>query len=238
MFLEAAEVLGLTEMGVQLTAHLEEFSLFQAMLVTTGRQTNLTSLLSERDIVLKHFIDSLSCLKSGMLDGPLKVLDIGTGAGFPGLPLAIVSPGLRMDMLDATRRKIEFVDSVVAALKLTNSAGVVGRAERLGRQPERRGSYDRVVTRAVSALAVLVELSLPLLKEGGVLIAQKGAMGEAELEAGRRAAAEVGGALEDVQPFELPILNDPRTLVCVRKTGPTPEKYPRREGMPAKHPLF
>jgi 16S rRNA (guanine527-N7)-methyltransferase len=233
LFLAAIQALGL-----QIEPHLERFSLFQSMLMTAGQQRNLTSILEERDIVLKHFADSLSCLNSGLLDGPLKVLDIGTGAGFPGLPLAIVRADLSVDLLDSTTRKIDFVNSVIGALKLPNTAGIVGRAEWLGRQPERRGSYDRVVTRAVSALSVLVELSLPLLAEGGVLIAQKGAISEVELQAGRQAAAELGGVLESVQSFELPILNDPRTLVCVRKTRPTPDKYPRREGMPSKHPLF
>lgn len=223
---------------IDITPHLSAFSTFQDLLIRTGRTTNLTSLLGERDIVLKHFVDSLSCLKSGLFDSPLRVLDIGTGAGFPGLPLAIVAPNLNFDLLDSTRRKIEFVDSVIRVLEMSNARGVVGRAEWLGRQAEARTGYDRVVTRAVSALPVLAELSLPLLKEGGVLIAQKGPIGEAELEAGRRALEMLGGELESVQALTLPVLNDPRTLVCIRKTGPTPERYPRREGVPAKSPLF
>jgi 16S rRNA (guanine527-N7)-methyltransferase len=232
LFVEAAQAL-----SIQIEPVLGQFSTFQAMLIETGRQTNLTSLLEERDIILKHFIDSLSCLKSGLLEGPLRVLDIGTGAGFPGLPLAILAADLEFDLLDSTRRKIEFVEAVVAALKLPNAAGVVGRAEWLGRQASNRGGYDRVVTRAVSALPVLAELALPLLKEGGVLIAQKGPITDAELDAGKKVAAELGGALERVESFVLPVLNDPRTLICIRKVGSTPDKYPRREGVPAKHPL-
>ena len=233
LFTEAAQML-----GVDIAPHLSAFSTFQALLVRAGRTTNLTSLLGERDIVLKHFVDSLSCLRSGWFGGPLNVLDLGTGAGFPGLPLAIVAPDLNFDLLDSMRRKIEFVDSVIRALDLPNARGVVGRAEWLGRQPDARAGYDRVVTRAVSALPVLAEFSLPLLKEGGMLIAQKGPIGEAELEAGHRALEVLGGELESVQALTLPVLNDPRTLVCIRKTGPTPERYPRREGVPAKSPLF
>ena len=225
-------------LGIDITPHLGAFSTFQGLLIHTGSTTNLTSLMGERDIVLKHFVDSLSCLQSGWFDGPLTVLDIGTGAGFPGLPLAIVAPNLHFDLLDSTRRKIEFVDSVIRVLELSNARGVVGRAEWLGRQAEARTGYDRVVTRAVSALPVLAELSLPLLKEGGMLIAQKGPISGAELEAGRRALEMLGGELESVQALTLPVLNDPRTLVCIRKTGPTPERYPRREGVPAKSPLF
>jgi 16S rRNA (guanine527-N7)-methyltransferase len=232
LFTEAAQTL-----GIDIAPHLDAFSTFQDLLIRTGRTTNLTSLLGERDIVLKHFVDSLTCLHSGWFDGPLRVLDIGTGAGFPGLPLAIVRPNLNFDLLDSTRRKIEFVDSVIRALELPNARGVLGRAEWLGRQPEARAGYDRVVTRAVSALPVLAELALPLLKEGGMLIAQKGPITEDELAAGRRALALLGGQLENVQALALPVLNDPRTLVCIRKIRPTPNKYPRLDGVPAKSPL-
>jgi 16S rRNA (guanine527-N7)-methyltransferase len=233
LFREAAQTLEL-----DISPTLEAYSVFQAMLIETGSTTNLTSLLSERDIVLKHFVDSLSCLRSGQFNGSLAVLDLGTGAGFPGLPLAIYQPQLDVTLLDSTRKKIDFVNSVVAALGLGNAAGLVGRAEWLARQGGGRAKYDRVVTRAVSSLPVLIELSLPLLKVGGVLVAQKGPITEAELESGRRAAAELGGVLDSAEPFVLPVLGDPRTLVCVRKTRATPERYPRREGVPAKHPLF
>ncbi|WP_425145994.1 16S rRNA (guanine(527)-N(7))-methyltransferase RsmG [Deinococcus sp.] len=226
------------EMGLDVSEHLDAFSVFQEMLTETGKTTNLTSLLDERSIVLKHFADSLTCLLSAELDGPLSVLDLGTGAGFPGLPLAIVRPQIQATLLDATRRKIEFVDAVVAALGLGNASGLTGRAELLARQLHSRATFDRVVTRAVSALPVLIELALPLLKMDGLLIAQKAQLTEAEATAGRRAAAEVGGELQRIQSFSLPILGDPRTLVTVRKTRHTPERYPRREGVPARKPLF
>lgn len=233
LLLEAGE-----ELGIDLSGHLPAFSRFQALLVQAGRQTNLTSLLDEPDIVLKHFADSLSCLRSGRLDRPLQVLDLGTGAGFPGLPLAIVRPELDLWLLDATRRKVDFVRGVISELGLPNAQALVGRAEGLGHDPARRASFERVVTRAVSSLPVLVELALPLLRVGGLLIAQKGPIQEAELRAGERAAGELGGHLVEVQALRLPVLGDPRTLVLVEKTRPTPEKYPRREGVPAKHPLF
>ncbi|MFC4454539.1 16S rRNA (guanine(527)-N(7))-methyltransferase RsmG [Deinococcus sonorensis] len=232
LFLQAAGQLGLDVAG-----QLPAFATFQRLLVEVGRHTNLTALLDEPDIILKHFVDSLSCTVGGHLTGELTVLDLGTGAGFPGLPLAIQHPGLQLTLLDATRRKIEFVQQVTAALSLPNATALVGRAETLGRDASHRGRYDRVVTRAVSALPVLAELSLPLLREGGALLAQKGPIQPEELEAGQRVAELLGGELQTVERFTLPVLNDPRSLVVIRKVAATPERYPRREGVPAKHPL-
>lgn len=232
LLLEAGRALGL-----DLAPHLKAFATLQAALQAASAQTNLTALRGERDIILKHFVDSLSCLRSGEFEGPQKVIDLGTGAGFPGLPLAIVKPQLDVHLLDATRRKIDFVAGVARELKLANAHPQVGRAEVLGRVEGEREAYDRVVTRAVSSLAVLAELSLPLLRVGGLLIAQKGQGVEAELSAGEAAAREVGGEIAEVSRFDLPISGEPRALVLIRKTRPTPEKYPRREGMPEKRPL-
>ncbi len=228
---------GTAELGLNIQTHLETFSRFQAILQDASTRTNLTALHQERDIVLKHFVDSLTCLRGGHLTGALTVLDLGTGAGFPGLPLAIVQPELQVSLLDATRRKIEFVNSTIEALGLQNARGVVGRAETTGRDPGMRGHHDRVVTRAVSALPVLIELALPLLQIGGLLVAQKARLEDSELHAGEGAAQEVGGRIVALERFRLPILDDPRALVVVEKTRETPTRYPRREGVPAKHPL-
>ena len=228
---------GASHLGVEVRDHLDTFAQLQTLLQDASAKSNLTALHDERDIVLKHFVDSLSCLRGGHLDGELRVLDLGTGAGFPGLPLAIVRPDLTLALLDATRRKVEFVEETIRALTLPNARGLVGRAEALGRDPAHRGRYDRVVTRAVSALPVLVELALPLLRVGGQLVAQKARLDEAELEAGGRAAATVGGRVTALERFALPVLGDPRALVVVEKTRETPARFPRREGTPAKHPL-
>lgn len=235
---EALLLEGARALGLDLTGQLATFQAFYSLLVQAAQTTNLTALRDERDIVLKHFVDSLSCTLSGDLAGELSVIDLGTGAGFPGLPLAIVQPQLHMTLLDATSRKVAFVEGAIGALGLANAQARAGRAEALGRLPGDREHYDRVVVRAVSRLPVLVELALPLLKVGGRLVAQKGPLDPAELEAGERAAAEVGGRVQEVRPFELPILGDARSLVIVEKTRPTPERYPRREGVPARHPLF
>lgn len=140
--------------------------------------------------------------------------------------------------MDATRKKVEFVGRAARELGLTNVEPLVGRAEALGREPGQREGYERVVTRAVAALPILAELALPFLPVGGLLVAQKGALSPEELEAGTRAAAAVGGEVRAVDAFALPVLGDARTLVVIEKTGPTPERYPRREGVPNKQPLF
>ncbi|GHF59174.1 16S rRNA (guanine527-N7)-methyltransferase [Deinococcus metalli] len=203
-----------------------------------NERVNLTALKTEEDIVLKHFVDSASCLNGGHLDGDLRVVDIGTGAGFPSLPLAILRPELRITPLDSIRKKVDFVRATAQALGLDTVHPMVGRAETLGRSPEHRQRYDRVVVRAVAALPILMELALPLLAEGGLLVAQKGAITEEELDAGANAAAEVGGEVEEATPFLLPVLGDARTLVVVRKVRATPARYPRREGVPTQQPLF
>nr|WP_221269922.1 16S rRNA (guanine(527)-N(7))-methyltransferase RsmG [Deinococcus budaensis] len=239
---------GGTALGLDLTPQAEGFATLLTLLTEASAKMNLTSLRGEREIVLKHFVDSLTCLRGGWLadagqvgagQGDTgQVLDLGTGAGFPALPLALLRPDLSITALDATRKKVEFVGRAAAALGLSNVQPLVGRAETLGREPQQREGYDRVVTRAVAALPVLAELALPFLKTGGLLVAQKGPLTPEELDAGTRAAAEVGGAVRQVDAFTLPVTGDARTLIVVEKVAPTPERYPRREGVPGRKPLF
>lgn len=229
---------GATELGLNVDAQVPAFAALLELLVEANTRVNLTALKTEPDIVLKHFVDSLSCLRGGHLDGADQVIDLGTGAGFPALPLAIMAPGTTFTPLDSIRKKIDFVRAAAASLDLPNVTPQVGRAETLGRDSDHREGYDRVVCRAVAALPILAELGLPLLKPGGRLVAQKGPSSEAELQAGRQAAAEVGGRVTVVDAFTLPVLGDARTLIVIEKTGPTPEKYPRREGVPNQQPLF
>jgi 16S rRNA (guanine527-N7)-methyltransferase len=212
-------------LGLDLTPHLPAFAELLRLLLEGSTRTNLTALKEEPDIILKHFVDSLTCL-------------LGTGAGFPALPLAIVQPDLQLVPVDSTRKKIEFVAATAAALGLNNVNPLVGRAEELGQDPQHRQRYDRVVVRAVAALPILAELALPLLRENGLLVAQKGPISAEELNAGRRASGEVGGKVQVVDPFTLPILGDARTLIVIEKLKPTPAKYPRRPGVPNHQPLF
>ena len=229
---------GAAELGLDIGPHEAQFGRLLALLRSGNERLNLTALKTEEDIVLKHFVDSLTTLRGGHLDGAYRTLDLGTGAGFPALPLAIVRPGLSLTPLDSIRKKIDFVRDTAAGLGLSNVTPQVGRAETLGQSEEHRERYDRVVARAVAALPVLAELALPLLRVGGVFVAQKGPLSEEELDAGRRAAGEVGGRVIEVDPFTLPVSGDARTLIVLEKQRPTPARYPRREGVPTHQPLF
>ncbi|MDV6373202.1 16S rRNA (guanine(527)-N(7))-methyltransferase RsmG [Deinococcus arenicola] len=230
---------GAEELGLDVTAQFPAFERLFELLQEGNSRMNLTALKTEEDIVLKHFVDSLTCLRGGYLEGGLSVVDLGTGAGFPTFPLALARPELVFIPVDSTRKKIDFVRETAAQLGLQERVmPVVGRAEALGHLSEHRERYDRVVVRAVASLPVLAELALPLLREGGLLVAQKGDISADELNAGRRAAGEVGGKVQVVDPFGLPILGDARTLVIIEKLKPTSPKYPRREGVPTAQPLF
>lgn len=229
---------GAALLGLNIDGQLPAFEHLFDLLQAGNARLNLTALKTEQDIVLKHFVDSLTCLRGQYLSGPLRVMDLGTGAGFPTFPLALVQPELLLTPVDSVRKKIDFVRDTAAQLGLNQVTPLVGRAEALGRSAEHRERYDRVVVRAVASLPVLAELALPLLREGGLLVAQKGAITPEELNAGRRASGEVGGKVQVVDPFELPVSGDARTLIVIEKLGPTPAKYPRREGVPTAQPLF
>lgn len=226
------------ELSLDLSAQEGQFSRLLELLQAGNQRLNLTALKTEEDIILKHFIDSLTTLRGGHLNGEWRTLDLGTGAGFPALPLALAQPELSLVPLDSIRKKIDFVRETAQALGLSQVTPLVGRAETLGQSEEHRGQYDRVVARAVAALPVLAELALPLLRVGGLFVAQKGPISDEELNAGRRAAGEVGGRVVEVDEFNLPISGDARTLIVLEKQRPTPAKYPRREGVPTHQPLF
>ncbi len=230
---------GLAQLGLSASDQQQaQFQQLLELLQQGNERLNLTALKTDVDIVLKHFVDSLTCLRGGHLDGELSTIDLGTGGGFPTFPLAIMQPGLALTPLDSIRKKIDFVRETALALRLSQVSPLVGRAETLGQQPEHRERYDRVVVRAVAALPILTELALPLLRVGGVLVAQKGPILTEEVVAGRRAAEVLGGQIQEVDSFALPVLGDARTLVVIEKVRPTPAKYPRREGVPGTQPLF
>lgn len=230
---------GATQLGVALTdEQVEKFRQLYQLLLEGNARLNLTALKTEEDIVLKHFVDSLSCLRGHHLDDPARMLDLGTGGGFPSLPLAIVRPQLQIVPMDATRKKIDFVRETALNLGLPNVEPVTSRAETLGRDRIYRAQFDRVVARAVTALPILVELALPFVKVGGLLVSQKGALTPEELNAGAQAAELLGGQVRQVDEFELPVLGDARTIVVVEKIRATPEQYPRRDGLPNQQPLF
>ncbi|WP_234507178.1 MULTISPECIES: 16S rRNA (guanine(527)-N(7))-methyltransferase RsmG [Thermus] len=231
LLLEGGEALGL-----DLSPHVPAFSRLYDLLLEGNRRANLTALRTEGEVVVKHFLDSLTLLVLPLWEGPLRVLDLGTGAGFPGLPLKIVRPELEIVLLDATRKKVDFVAEAVAALGLKGAKALWARAEVLAHEPAHREAYHRVVARAVAPMCVLAELGLPFLALEGAMVAQKGPRVAEELEPLPKALSTLGGRLGEVRRLALPG-GEERCLVVLHKEAPTPPRYPRRPGVPEKHPL-
>lgn len=229
----AAELL-----GIHLTAEqLEAFAWYSAELRRWNQRVNLTAITEPRQVQVKHFLDSMTCLR-GMENNPQgRLVDIGTGAGFPGLPLRIVCPGLRVTLVESTTKKIEFCRHVIAELGLKNVEVRDIRAERLGHEQGQREAFRWGVARAVASLDVLAEYLLPLLELGGRMIAMKGESGPAEAQQAEQAVRQLGGRVARLVPIELPTVAETRYLVLIDKVARTPEQYPRRVGVPAKRPL-
>ena len=232
-------------MGLKLEdEHLKAFEIYYRELVAWNEKFNLTAITDYDQVQVKHFLDSLTCLLADedftrtICQQPgTRVIDVGAGAGFPGLPLKIVCPGLQLTLLEATGKKVGFLERIVGRLGLAGVEVIKGRAEELGRDAAHRERYDLALARAVAALPVLVEYTLPFCRLGGLFVAQKGGEGDAEAKAAERAIVTLGGALRRIVHLELPHLAERRSLVVIEKTAPTPEKYPRRPGTPSKRPL-
>ena len=214
---------------------LRRFARYAAELVHWNERVNLTRITTPGDIVVRHFLDSLACARAfGSM--PPSLIDVGTGAGFPGLPLKIIWPTMRLVLSDSIGKKTAFLRHLVQALELEDVEVVTARAENLGRDPAHREQHAGVVARAVADLAVLGEYCLPLCRIGGHFVAPKGANGAEEAQGAGRAIGLLGGRLREVLPVELPGL-PARTLVVVEKVRATPARLPRPTGVPAKQPL-
>ncbi len=236
------------EMGIELTdAQADAFQRFREELLDWNQRMNLTSITDPAEIETKHFLDSLSCLLAlpqidgrsiaGWLATSPKAVDIGAGAGLPGLALKIVWPGLRLTLLEATGKKCRFMQHVVDTLGLADVAVVQARAEDFG-QRAGRIAFDLALARAVSRLPTLLEYGLPLLKLGGWFVIQKGRDPQEELAQSRLALQTLGGSLHDVLPVTVPGLEAERSLVIVAKAAKTPAAYPRRAGIPERQPIL
>ncbi|MBI2976639.1 MAG: 16S rRNA (guanine(527)-N(7))-methyltransferase RsmG [Chloroflexi bacterium] len=228
-------------LGAELTpAQLAAFRAYAAALSEWNEKFNLTAIKDAAGIEIKHFADSLSCLLAIRAAPPVPrpaFVDVGTGAGFPGLPLKIMCPDIRLTLVESVGKKVTFLEHVVRALDLKDVTVLKARAEELGRLEAHREHYDWALARAVAEMPVLLEYLLPLVKVGGRALAQKGENAPAETQASERAARLLGGALAQIVPVELPGVVEPRYLVVFRKTAATPAKYPRRPGVPSKEPL-
>jgi 16S rRNA (guanine527-N7)-methyltransferase len=230
---------GAREFGVELSQdQLDRFEAYYRHLVEWNTRLNLTAITGYGEVQVLHFLDSLSLacvLPRVQLDR--KLIDVGAGGGFPGVPLAIAFPELEVTLLEATGKKVAFLDDLTRALALRNVTTVKGRAEELGHREEYRERYDLTVARAVAEMRTLVEYTLPFVRLGGMLVASKGAEAAEETAAAAGAVQVLGGRVSELVPVVLPTLDAPRHLVVIEKVAPTPARYPRRAGLPSKKPL-
>ncbi len=224
--------------GLRLTpSQLEQFVAYEALLLEWNEHISLTAIRQPRQIRVRHFLDSLSCAAA---TGPLNnrsLIDIGSGAGFPGLPLKIAFPDLQLTMVESTEKKARFLELVKEELGLTGVAIIADRAEVVGHSPDHREKFDWAAARAVADLRVLVELCLPLVRVGGYMLAQKGENAEVETAAAATAITTLGGGEAALTPIRLPETEQTHTLIVIPKVEPTDGRYPRRVGIPAKRPL-
>jgi 16S rRNA (guanine527-N7)-methyltransferase len=216
---------------------LEAFSIYSAELVAWNERANLTAITDPAGIEIKHFLDSLTIVPYLGRSPAGRLIDVGTGAGFPGLPIKIACPAMRVTLVEATGKKADFCRHVVERLGLEGVEVVHARAEEVGQNSAHRQQYDIAVARAVAALPVLAEYLLPLVRLGGMAIAQKGESGPAEAHAAEGPLRLLGGRLQQVAPVELPGVAEARYLVILDKIAATPPDYPRRTGLPARRPL-
>ncbi len=216
---------------------LSQFETYYQSLCNWNRQINLTALTGRAEVFSKHFLDSLSCL-AALPTLPRRVVDVGAGAGFPGLVLKIAQPHIHLTLIESTGKKANFLRFMAAELALENVSVLHSRAEETGRMPAHRGRYDLALARAVALLPVLAEYMLPLLKKGGVMLAQKGRNPADELAAAANALGILGGVHRRTVLVAVPNLQAERHLVLIEKVKETPPKYPRRAGMPSKKPIL
>lgn len=213
------------------------FSRYAAELVEWNERVNLTAITAPEDVAMRHFLDSLTVMLAVPLTTGKRVIDVGTGAGFPGLPLRIQFPGIELTLLESTAKKTAFLEHVRQLLKLNGVSILNQRAEDAGQAPDTREQFDIVLARAVAQMPVLAEYLLPLCKVGGVCVALKGENAAAEAQRAENAIKLLGGHLEKIIPVELPQVVETHHLVVIKKTAATPPAYPRRAGMPSKRPL-
>ena len=229
---------GLNQWNLVLTdTQVQQFHKYKELLVSWNEKMNLTAVTEDKEIQIKHFLDSLSICR--VLD-PMRygsLLDLGTGAGFPGIPIKIIWPYIQITLADSLKKRVRFLDEVIRELELDGITAVHGRAEELAKDGNHREQYDLCVSRAVANLSTLSEYCLPFVKKGGYFVSYKGSDASEECKNAKKAIRLLGGRIEKEESFTLPLSEYGRTLIAVKKTDPTPGKYPRRAGTPAKEPL-
>lgn len=229
---------GLEKLNIQLSENkLKKFLTFYEMLIEKNKVMNLTAITEFQDVVEKHFLDSLSLAGSADLNQKFKVLDLGTGAGFPGIPLKIAFPELELVLMDSLNKRIVFLQEVISELNLDKIKAVHGRAEEMARKKEYREQFDFCLSRAVANLSSLSEYCIPFVKQGGMFISYKSGEIEEEIKQAEKAVHLLGGEIVDVDKFILAGTDFSRSFIKIRKKQRTPNAYPRKAGTPAKNPI-
>lgn len=237
---------GCALLGIELSARQQaQFELYYRLLVAWNSKFNLTAITEYEEVQVKHFLDCLAGLPvlaealgtALPLPSALHLIDVGTGAGFPGIPLKIAAPRLKLTLMDGTGKKIRFLTQLVQALDLSGVQLLQGRAEELGRQPAHRGQYDVVTARAVAPMNTLVEYLLPLLRRNGLAIVYKGSSAAQEFAESRRAVELLGGETLRFAPVQVPFLDAARFVILIKKVGRTPATFPRGQGLARRQPL-
>ena len=229
---------GLQQLHIELSEkQMEQFLQYYEMLIEKNKVMNLTAITEFDEVVEKHFLDSVSLTQQLDLHQSLKVLDLGTGAGFPGIPLKIVFPELEITLMDSLNKRVLFLQDVISSLQLQNIEAVHGRAEEAARNKKYRESFDLCVSRAVANISTLSEYCLPFVKIGGSFISYKSSTIEDELKDGKKGIAILGGKVKDVYKFTLSDSKLQRSFVIIEKEKKTPKAYPRKAGTPSKDPL-
>lgn len=231
-------VKGAEELGIFLEMfHVEHFQKYYSLLLEWNQKMNLTAITEEKEIVIKHFLDSLFVIKSGKIKGNEKIIDVGTGAGFPAIPLKIVFPDLKATLLDSLQKRINFLERVASELNLREIELVHGRAEELGKNFAYREKFDIATARAVAPLNILLEYALPFVKVGGYFIALKGKEIEEEVKNSGKSLKELNGKIEEIIQIPLPFSDIIHHLIIIEKEGTCPLKYPRRSNVIKRTPL-
>jgi len=233
---------GAQKIGINLNKEqIKKFSQYLELLIQWNQKINLTSLKTPQEIIIKHFLDSISCIKvfDKYIDiEGISIIDVGTGAGFPGIPIKIACPSISLSLLEARKKKTIFLEKIVEEMNFQRVEILNGRAEAFGKCPDYREKYDIALSRAVALLSTLCEYCLPLIRVGGLFVAQKGRSYKEEIDKALKTVQLLGGELIGVENVRIPFINQERYLLVIKKIKDTPSKYPRKEGLPQKRPLY
>ncbi|WP_196603151.1 16S rRNA (guanine(527)-N(7))-methyltransferase RsmG [Pectinatus frisingensis] len=226
------------EFGLELSdKQLKMFDIYYQLLVEWNEKINLTAITDPGEVAVKHMVDSLSVCDEKIINNSSKTIDVGTGAGFPGIPIKIMYPDMQLTLLDSLNKRVKFLQTVADKLDFRNIEIIHGRAEELGKQKNYREKYDVVFSRAVARMPVLCEYALPFVKIQGYFIALKGRQYEAEIAMAQNALKVLKASIDKIKSVKLPGLDDVRAIIYIKKTGKLPPMYPRKAGNPEKKPL-